>query len=106
MAARKITEAKLRKALIGQLKEKNIMTDYTLSEVEEYIKYWKANQSLFEDVEERGVKVETYNSSGKKITKTNESLSDAQKNTAAMVKILQVLKLQEPVMKGSADDYL
>lgn len=104
--ARKITESRLRKALIDQLKEKNIMTDYNLYEVEEYIKYWKANQKLFEDVEERSVKVTTYNSSGRKIIKTNESLMDAQKNTASMLKILQTLKLQDPVMRGSADDYL
>lgn len=82
------------------------MTDYNLSEIEEYIKYWNANQALFQDVETRGVKVKTFNSKGLEIIKTNESLADAQKNTAAMLKILNVLNLQEPVMSGSADDYL
>lgn len=106
MGARKVTEQKIRKALVSQLKEKNIMTDYSLSLVEDYIKYWKTEQELLKDVEERGVKVETYNSSGKPVMKTNESLADAQKNNAAMIKILQTLKLQEPVMRGSADDYL
>lgn len=106
MGTRKITESRLRKALVDQLKEKNIMTDYNLSEVEEYIRYWKANEALFNDINERGVKVTTYNSSGCEVIKTNESLNDIQKNTAAMLKIMSTLKLQAPVMKGSSDDYL
>lgn len=104
--ARKVSKAKLKESLVSQLEDKNIKTDYNLSEVEEYLKYWEANRELFKDVKERGVKITTYNSKGLEIIKTNESLNDAQKNTASMLKILQVLGLQDPVMKGSADDYL
>lgn len=106
MAAKKMTEQKLRKALVQQLKEKNIMTDYNLAEVEEYIRYWKANELLFKDIEERGVKVTYLTTKGTETTKTNESISDAQKNSATMLKIMQALGLQDPVIKGSNSDYL
>lgn len=102
----KITETQLRKELVGQLKEKNMMTKYHLCEIEEYIRYWKINQDLFEDIEKRGTKVTSYNSKGCEVIKTNESIVDAQKNSAAMLKILSTLKLQEPVFKGSENDYL
>lgn len=104
--ARNVSKAKLRESLVSQLEDKNIKTDYNLSEVEEYMKYWEANRKLFADIKKRGIKIKTYNSKGLEVVKTNESLNDAQKNTASMLKILQVLGLQDPVMKGTADDYL
>lgn len=102
----KITETQLRKELVDQLKEKNMMTKYHLCEIEEYIQYWKINRDLFEDIRKRGTKVTSYNSKGCEVIKTNESIVDAQKNSAAMLKILSTLKLQEPVFKGSENDYL
>ena len=102
----KITETKLRKALVDQLKKKNMMTEYHLDKVEEYIQYWKSNQDLFKDIEVRGTKVKSYNSKGCEVIKTNESINDAQKNSVIMLKILSILKLQDPVFEGSEDDYL
>lgn len=101
-----MTESKLKKSLITQLEEKNAKTDYNLALVDDYIKLWKINKELHKDVKERGAKIITYNSKGCKIVKTNESLTDIQKNEATMLKIYQSMKLQDPVMRGSTDDYL
>lgn len=101
-----MTESKLRQSLIAQLEEKNIKTDYNLALVDDYVKLWKINKELHKDVKERGAKIKTYNSKGCEVTKTNESLTDIQKNESTMLKIYQSMKLQDPVMKGTTDDYL
>ena len=101
-----MTEKDLRESMIEQLKEKNAETEYNLALVDEFVKLWKENKALHKDIKTRGTKIETHNSHGDKIIKTNESLSDIQKNDAAMLKFYQAMKLHEPVMKGSANDYL
>ena len=96
----------IRKSLIQQLRQQNKETPYTLAIVEDYMRHYDAIQGLWEDVKKRGVKVSSFNTKGYEVIKDNESLLSIQKEQVVMLKMLQALKLQEPVKAQSEDDYM
>ena len=96
----------VKKSLIDQLKQQGKETPYTLAIVEDYMLHYRAVQQLWKDVRKRGVKVTGYNAKGQEIIKDNESLTTIQKEQVIMLKMLQTLKLQDPVKAMEQDDYL
>ena len=101
-----MTEHDIRQSLIDQLRQQGKETPYTLDLVERYMWHWKASQDLQKDVEKRGVKVSSFNTKGYEVIKDNESLEAIRKEHIEMLKILQTLKLQEPVKLSGNNDYL
>ena len=92
----------VKKSLIDQLRQQGKETPYTLAIVEDYMLHYRAVQQLWKDVRKRGVKVTGYNAKGQEIIKDNESL----KEQVIMLKMLQTLKLQDPIKAMEQDDYL
>jgi len=101
-----MTQTEVKASLIEQLVEKGQDTKYMLGLVDDYMQHYKIIRLLWKDVNKRGVKVDTFNSHGDPVVKDNESLASIQKEQMIMLKILQTLKLQEPVKIASNDDYL
>ena len=101
-----ISEKKVKDSLVNQLSEKGIETDYNLSLIDDYMKHWKIVANLNKDIKSRGAVVKAFDCKGNEVTKTNESIKIMNTEQAIMLKIIQLLGLQEPVQKESADDYL
>lgn len=101
-----ISENKVKDSLVNQLSEKGIETDYNLSLIDDYMKHWKIVADLNKDIKSRGAVVKAFDCKGNEVTKTNESIKIMNTEQAIMLKIIQLLGLQEPVQKESADDYL
>ena len=70
------------------------------------MKHWKIVADLNKDIKSRGAVVKAFDCKGNEVTKTNESIKIMNTEQAIMLKIIQLLGLQEPVQKESADDYL
>lgn len=101
-----ISEKKVKDSLVNQLSEKGIETDYNLSLIDDYMKHWKIVADLNKDIKSRGAVVKAFDCKGNEVTKTNESIKIMNTEQAIMLKIIQLLGLQEPVQKEFADDYL
>ena len=101
-----ISEKKVKDSLVNQLSEKGIETDYNLSLIDDYMKHWKIVADSNKDIKSRGAVVKAFDCKGNEVTKTNESIKIMNTEQAIMLKIIQLLGLQEPVQKESADDYL
>ena len=101
-----ISEKKVKDSLVNQLSEKGIETDYNLSLIDDYMKHWKIVADLNKDIKSRGAVVKAFDCKGNDVAKTNESIKIMNTEQAIMLKIIQLLGLQEPVQKESADDYL
>ena len=101
-----ISEKKVKDSLVNHLSEKGIETDYNLSLIDDYMKHWKIVADLNKDIKSRGAVVKAFDCKGNEVTKTNESIKIMNTEQAIMLKIIQLLGLQEPVQKESADDYL
>ena len=101
-----MTEHDIRQSLIDQLRQQDKETPYTLGLVDEYMWHYEVVQGLQADVKKRGVKVTGMNTKGFEVVKDNESLKAIRDEHIAMLKILQTLKLQEPVKLSNNHDYL
>lgn len=101
-----ISEKKVKDSLVNQLSEKGIENDYNISLIDDYMKHWKIVADLNKDIKSRGAVVKAFDCKGNEVTKTNESIKIMNTEQAIMLKIIQLLGLQEPVQKESADDYL
>lgn len=96
----------IEKALVDQLEQQAKKTPYTIALVDDYMRHYDLVQSLWKDIEERGVKVPWVNSKGFVTVIDNDSIGTIQKEQVVMLKMLQTLKLQDPVKAASSDDYL
>jgi len=102
----KITEKKVKKSLLDQLKAQNKVTDYCVDLVETYMAHWRLKERLREDIEEQGLRVTVISGNGFESEKPNPSIGDLQKETTIMLQILDKLDLKSPVLAGSKNDYL
>ena len=100
------TEEAIRRSLLDQLIAQNKNTDYCVGLVEDYMAHWRLKEQMREDIEERGLWVEVTGGNGFTAEKRNPSIRDFKDETSIMLQILDKLDLKEPVMRGSADDYL
>ena len=100
--ASKINESlkkRIKKSLIEQLKENNKVGEHFENLVDDYIYYWELKEKLQADIKEYGIRFDTFNGNGIKVTKANESVQNLGKVTVSMLKILADLGLQEVVVK-------
>lgn len=93
-------------SLLKQLKEKGKNTDYYLDLVDDYMSYWDLKKKLKIDIKKKGVRYVSVNGNGKEIEKANESITNLHKTTQVMLKILQDLGLQDPILGSDEDGYL
>ena len=93
--------------LLQQLELKGMYQSYYIDMVEQYMQYLDIKNALMEDIKNKGVRVEVTSGNGFTTSKANESIMMCQKTTQMMLKILNDLKLKEPVISdASEDDYL
>ena len=100
------TEDKIKESLIEQLKAQNKMTDYCLDLVDTYMAHWRLKGVLIADIEASGIRITVKTGNGHSKTIANPSVTDLQRETAAMLQIIEKLNLKEPVLSGKSDDYL
>lgn len=102
-----MTDKQIRESLMEQLKAQNNLTDYNESLVNDYIRYWNIKEMMVSDIQENGLRLTIVNGNGFEVVKPNESVQNLPKITATMLKILNDLKLKDPLLATSAeDDYL
>lgn len=101
-----IKKSDVKSSLIEQLENKGKDTKYYLDLVDDYMNYYDLKRQLKKDIKEKGVRYETYNGNGKKVEKSNESITNLHKTTQIMLKILQDLGLQQPIKDDDEKDYI
>lgn len=84
----------LRDGLREQLEFSQKNSKQNLDLVEDYMSFWLTKEMLQEDIEKRGVSVESYNAKGQSIIKKNDSIAELVKVNAQMLKILQHLNIE------------
>lgn len=99
---------KLRKAIEKDLKEqlrRNGTTGkYYIDLVEDYMKLWDIKNSLFSDIEDRGVVTSYNNGGGQTGTKQNDSVFSVLKVSDRMTKILDNLGVKPSVVTAVTDE--
>lgn len=100
------TKKEIKASLLEQLKAKGKNTKYYLDMVDDYMSYYDLKKRLKIDIKKNGVRYVTYNGNGKKVEKVNESITNLHKTTQTMLKILQDLGLQDPILGSDEDGYL
>lgn len=76
--------------------------------VEDYMRLFDLKETLFEDIEERGITVTTINGNGINVNKPNDSVTNVIKVMSQMETLLDKLDLKNPLTNedGIDDDYL
>lgn len=98
----KETRAGIRESLLDALQDNGIFGKVYEDLVEDYLKLWDIKNTLINDVKRRGVKIKWQNSETSFGYKKNDSVSEAVKVSAQMLKILLTLGLK-PVKAGDDD---
>lgn len=101
-----IKKQDVKDSLLKQLKEKGKNTDYYLDLVDDYMSYWDLKKRLKNDIKKKGVRYVSTNGNGKDVEKANESITNLHKTTQVMLKILQDLGLQDPILGSDEDGYI
>lgn len=97
----------VKKSLMAQLTEKNIDTDYTRAQIDQYMEMFDTCSKLNDEIRERGVMLEELDTKGNPKRRTNPAIQARQAESKAMCGILSTLGLNEPVIEQSdVDDYL
>lgn len=84
----------IKRDLMEQLELKGELLKYHEDLIEDYLSYFEIKKQLIKDIKKRGVSVET-----EKGAKKNESISELNKTTQIMLKILNELGLKPPEIK-------
>lgn len=87
-------EKKIRKDMIKQLKDRNILESHYISLVDDYMELWNIKNLLIADINERGVNVEWNNGGGQSGVKKNDSVNELVRVNAQMLKILSELGIR------------
>lgn len=89
--------------LISQLEERGVLLKYHEDLVKDYLSYYDIKRKLIADIKKRGVSVFYQNGENQKGYKRNESVSELNKITATMLKILSELGLKPPQKASDGD---
>lgn len=89
--------------MIDQLERMGIVGDHYLDLINDYMALWDIKNKLIKDIKKRGVTVEYQNGKDQKGTKKNESISELNKTSAQMLKLLSDLGLK-PIKQDEDDD--
>ena len=95
----------IRKDLSDQLERNGTIGKYYFDLIDDYMDLWLTKVALVEDIQERGVQVETVSASGVPQIKKNESVDLRIKVNAQMLRLLAELGIK-PVQAGGEDDAL
>lgn len=87
-------EKKIRKDMIKQLKDRNILESHYISLVDDYMELWNIKNLLIADINTRGVNVEWNNGGGQSGVKKNDSVNELVRVNAQMLKILSELGIR------------
>lgn len=103
-----IARAAVKDSLIEQLKRQRKTAPFYISLVDDYMKFWDLKKKLGDDIKKNGLRYEVINGNGIASEKANESVTNLQKTTTIMLKILSDLNLQEPAEEPTqvTDGYL
>ena len=93
----------IKESLLAQLKELNKDTEYNRSLIDDYMHSRSIVRKCGEDINNNGLTMED----ARGVTRPNPSIANRQKELAIMLKIIQLLDLQNPVIRSdSMDDYM
>ena len=95
----------IRKDLTDQLERNGTVGKYYFDLIDDYMDLWLTKVALVEDIQARGVQVETVSASGIAQIKKNESVDLRIKVNAQMLRLLAELGIK-PVQAGGEDDAL
>lgn len=106
--ASKAAIKRIRESLEYQLKIQGMTQSFIQHWVEDYMRLFDLKETLFEDIEERGITVTTINGNGINVNKPNDSVTNVIKVMSQMETLLDKLDLKNPVTNedGIDDDYL
>lgn len=99
----KETREEIRESLLDALQDNGIFGKVFEDLVEDYLKLWDIKNTLINDVKRRGVKTKWQNSETSFGYKKNDSVSEAVKVSAQMLKILLTLGLKPGSKAGDGD---
>lgn len=85
---------KIKKDMIKQLKDRNILESHYISLVDDYMELWNIKNLLIADINARGVNVEWNNGGGQSGVKKNDSVNELVRVNAQMLKILSELGIR------------
>lgn len=99
-----IEQKRIRDDLMRQLETKGLNGKYYQDLVEDYIFMLVKKDCLQKDINEKGVRITTYNSKGLPIEKKNESYDLLLKYNQQMLKILEYLGIKPSENSEAGDD--
>ena len=94
----------IKKDLLEQLKNNGIFRETYIDLVEDYISLWEIKNKLIGDINERGVTIEYQNGREQWGYKKNDSISELNKTSTQMLKILSELGLKPEPVPDNGDD--
>lgn len=94
----------IKEDLIQQLELKGMYHSFYKDFIDQYVEYYNMKNKLMKDIKEKGVRVEATSGNGFKTSKANESIMLCVKTTQMMLKILNDLGLEQPVVDDTTDD--
>lgn len=100
----KVSEETIKKALIDELSERNMINPYYVGLVEDYVRFYKVALLLYADIEERGVRIKWENSATSHGYKKNDNVAEYTKVNMQMLKILNELGLRGANIKAVEPD--
>ena len=103
---KEIEYERIKANLLDQLKAKDRYEEVYIDLVNDYMAMWKIKNDLIEDINSRGVRIETFNSKGQVILKKNDNISEVPKYNSQMMKLLADLGLSAAEFESGDDDDL
>lgn len=100
---RQLLREEIRADLLMQLQSNGTIGKYYTDLVDDYMKLWDTKGLLYEDIKARGVTVENTTAYGKNLKK-NDSVDQAVKVNAQMLKLLDNLGISPAQTDGGLDD--
>ncbi len=94
----------IREDLLDQLDRNGVYGRHYVDLVNDYMAMWDIKNKLIKDIKERGVSVKYQNSATQWGYKRNDSITELNRTSQQMLKILQDLGLQGSKFEGAADD--
>lgn len=98
--ARKIA---IKKDLLNQLERNGVVGEHYQDLINDYMSLWDIKNSLLKDIKLRGVSVKYDNGGGQSGFKKNDSISELNKISSQMLKILSDLGLKASEMEPGDD---
>lgn len=98
----------IRKSIHDELRKQGKATEYHLSLADDYVKYEREKDVLFEDIKKTGPRYVTEGTHGAKITKDNKSYGQVMNITKTQLSILKSMGIDENVINEESDmnDYM